>query len=210
MSLFRCRAAILAAFLTIPLFAAPAFSAGDGGLQPPPPECPAGQVWNKKLKKCVDAELVPISTEPGVIPNGFHGFCVDYPTECERVEPDTISLTVWRATLDRINREVNASITYTVETVDSWNVGPEKGDCDDYTVTKRQKLIEAGVPRGAMRAAYVLTAEETNHIFLVVSTVQGDFVLDNNDDEVVEIDRKRILRLSIQDAADPRVWWKIY
>ncbi len=190
------------------LFSAPAFAAGDG-LQEEP-KCPAGKVWNKKLKKCVNTGVVPASLEPGIIPPGFHVFCKDHPAECGRVEPDIISLTEWQTTLDKINREVNASITYTAEVEDSWNVGVTKGDCDDYTVTKRQKLIEAGVPRGAMRAAYVLPVDNVSHVFLVVSTVQGEFVLDNADDEVYELERAMITRLSIQDSANPRVWWQVF
>lgn len=43
--------------LVLPLLAAPpAFTAGGGGAQEPPNTCPAGKVYDKKTKKCVDAQ----------------------------------------------------------------------------------------------------------------------------------------------------------
>ena len=46
------------AFLSMPLLAAPAFSAGGGGGggEPTTPNCPKGQAWSKKQKKCVNAQ----------------------------------------------------------------------------------------------------------------------------------------------------------
>lgn len=204
---------LLAVFL---LLSVPAYAAGGSGGDDDKPKCPAGKVLDKKTNKCVDAQRSAISygeTYPkGLIPTGFYGFCADHPKECEPTEPDILT-SDWLPVLDRINREVNAAITYRAEddkNADKWTVSPDFGDCDDYTVTKRQKLIEAGVPRGTMRAAYVLTHDQISHVFLVVSTVQGDFVLDNRSDEVFEIERAMIDRLSIQDQSDPKAWWQIY
>jgi predicted transglutaminase-like cysteine proteinase len=55
-----------------------------------------------------------------------------------------------------------------------------------------------------------LPADNKDHVFLVVSTTAGDFVLDNQTDEVYSLDRAMLLRLSIQDAADPMKWWQVY
>ena len=44
------------AFLAMPLLAAPAFSAGDGGGGGEAPQCANGKVWDKKLKKCVNPQ----------------------------------------------------------------------------------------------------------------------------------------------------------
>lgn len=161
------------------------------------------------------AALALMITYPaGLVPDGFYVFCNDHPAECEPVEPAKISRAEWQETLDRINRETNASIVYRREDgegqKDVWTLSPAEGDCDDYTVTKRQKLIEAGIPRGSMRAAYVLPVSKDPHVFLVVSTDEGDLVLDNRTDEIVEIERSMLLRLSIQDAAYPHVWWQVY
>ncbi|HEY6633033.1 MAG TPA: tetratricopeptide repeat protein [Rhizobiaceae bacterium] len=49
------------AFLVMPLLAVPAFAAGDGGGDSSggssgQSRCPGGKVWDKKAKKCVDAQ----------------------------------------------------------------------------------------------------------------------------------------------------------
>ena len=41
------------AVVALPLFAAPAFTAGEGGSGGDTPKCKKGEVWDKKLKKCV-------------------------------------------------------------------------------------------------------------------------------------------------------------
>lgn len=205
------------AVFVLPLFSVPAYSAGGAGGQQNQEECPEGKVRDKKSGKCVDAQHhTDISYdkqyEPGLIPTGFHAFCAANPEECATAEPaivtsDRIQL------LEKINREVNASIRFMAEddlNADTWTLSPAEGDCDDYAATKRKLLAAAGVPRGAMRAAFVRTAKETNHVFLIVSTAQGDFVLDNDTDEVYALERAMITRLSVQDAADPKKWWQVY
>lgn len=210
------RRAVLAAAFLVPMSGVPAYSAGGAGGQQTE-DCPKGKVRDKQTKKCVDAQRgtdISYDTqyEPGVIPTGFHAFCEANPVECAKAEPDILT-SEWFPTLERINRQVNASIRFKAEddmNADKWTLSPLEGDCDDYTVTKRQMLNEAGVPRGAMRAAFVRTIDETNHVFLIVSTTGGDFVLDNGTDEVYELERAMITRLSVQDASNPRIWWQIY
>lgn len=203
----------LLAVLSLLLISVPAYSAGGGGGDNDQQKCPAGKVLDKKTGKCVDAKLTPVSYDEqypeGLIPPGFFTYCKALPEECAPVEPDILT-SDWMPTLERINREVNAAITFKPDDKDSWDVDAKIGDCDDYTVTKKKRLVEAGVPRGAMRAAYVLPVDEISHVFLVVSTVHGDFVLDNQTDEVYSLDRAKLLRLSIQDYSDPRKWWQVY
>jgi predicted transglutaminase-like cysteine proteinase len=204
----------LVAIVALVLGSVPAYSAG-GGEPVEKPKCKNGQVYNEKTKKCEDPQRGPDLNDKsayGLIPPGFYGFCKTHPDECRPVEPDILT-SDWMPTLERVNREINAVIAYKPEGLwddDVWTISPKDGDCDDYTVTKRQKLVEAGVPRGAMRAAYVLPADNKDHVFLVVSTTAGDFVLDNQTDEVYSLDRAMLLRLSIQDAADPMKWWQVY
>lgn len=148
----------------------------------------------------------------GLIPPGFYVFCKNHPAECEPVEQDVVA-SDWVPVLDRVNKSVNASITYKKEgkwDQDIWTVSPKEGDCDDYTVTKRQQLIEAGVPRGAMRAAYAFTARGIEHVFLIVSTTMGDFVLDNESNNIYDLERAKVIRLSVQDASRPQIWWQVY
>jgi tetratricopeptide (TPR) repeat protein len=53
----RAMKLLASAALVLPLLAAPALTAGGGGGGADPSNtCPAGKVWDKKTKKCVDAQ----------------------------------------------------------------------------------------------------------------------------------------------------------
>lgn len=151
----------------------------------------------------------PTAFGAGYVPWGFYGFCREYPVECAPTEQAVVSASLIPE-LDRVNRETNAEIRYRPENdragFDKWTLSPEEGDCDDYTVTKRQKLIELGVSRGAMRMALVLRIDGISHIFLVVSTTSGDFVLDNMSPDIYSLEQAKVLKISMQDHADPKVW----
>ncbi len=58
------------------------------------------------------------------------------------------------------------------------------GDCDNYTLTKMQRLLDAGFPRSALRIGLV-DAEGQGHAVLVVTTDRGDLVLDNLSQDVL-------------------------
>lgn len=205
---------MLRLFAVFLLLTAPAFAAGGAG-PVEKPKCPDGKVYNEQTKKCETPKYGPDLNDKsayGLIPPGFYVFCREHPEECRPVEPAVLT-SDWLPVLQRVNREVNGSITYRAEgkwDEDVWTLSPKEGDCDDYTVTKRHELIKAGVPRGAMRAAYVLTSKGTDHVFLIVSTVAGDFVLDNETDEVYELNRAMVDRISVQDDANPQRWWRVY
>lgn len=57
--------------------------------------------------------------------------------------------------------------------------GKMYGDCEDYALEKRRRLIAAGVPAEAMSMAVAVTARGESHAVLVVSFESGDWVLDN-------------------------------
>lgn len=57
--------------------------------------------------------------------------------------------------------------------------GKMYGDCEDYALEKRRRLIAAGVPAEAMSMAVAVTARGETHAVLVVSFQSGDWVLDN-------------------------------
>lgn len=73
-----------------------------------------------------------------------------------------------------VNEAVNAANRYRPDAPgkDTWGGGGY--DCEDYAVTKKRKLLEAGVPPGALRFA-LGERNGRQHIMLVVNGV----VLDN-------------------------------
>lgn len=89
--------------------------------------------------------------------------------------------------LDRINRGVNRAVRPGEDRAlfgqaEYWTVpqGPRPaGDCEDYVLAKREALIAAGAPAEALSIAVVRTRAQELHTVLLVSTPDGEVVLDN-------------------------------
>jgi predicted transglutaminase-like cysteine proteinase len=115
-------------------------------------------------------------------------FCRSSPRECQVdvAEPAHISLTpqIWN-TIRQVNEHVNSSIIAVTDqdhwgVVDRWDYPDDGlGDCEDIQLLKRRMLVQAGLPRRAMRMAVVMDERGEGHAVLMVLTDRGDFVLDN-------------------------------
>lgn len=57
--------------------------------------------------------------------------------------------------------------------------GKMYGDCEDYALEKRRRLVAAGVPESALSLAVAVTARGESHAVLMISLKSGDMVLDN-------------------------------
>ena len=92
--------------------------------------------------------------------------------------------------LTSVNKSIN-KIRYETDLsrykrLDYWTqniVEAGSGDCDDYALSKRKALMEAGVPWQALSPAICLVKGE-GHAVLIVRTTKGHFVLDNNNKQV--------------------------
>jgi hypothetical protein len=75
-----------------------------------------------------------------------------------------------RATLEEVNRTENGR-----------RFGPDRQhlDCVGYVLAKRNALIRAGLPAQALSPAVVRTRGGVVHAVLIVTTSEGDQVLDN-------------------------------
>src|SRR5215218_363072 len=121
-------------------------------------------------------------------------FCSRLPEECriDPAEPALLTLTpeVWHL-LKRTNKRVNVAIRPKTDrehwgVEDRWNYPDDGyGDCEDFQLLKRSLLIEAGLPRRALRMAVVADKEGNGHAVLMVRSDRGDFVLDNSTDAVL-------------------------
>lgn len=105
------------------------------------------------------------------------------PGELPRLARDQMKL------LNDINRRVNREVQKAEDfdlygMIEYWSLprvidGKMYGDCEDYALEKRRRLIEAGVPAAALSMAVAVTARGESHAVLVVAMDQGDWVLDN-------------------------------
>lgn len=123
---------------------------------------------------------------------------------CDR-EPDACVLDgepriVWTAEafeqVSAINRNVNAEVTFIPDQENSgleelWSF-PEggAGDCEDFVLEKRKRLVDLGFPGAALTCAIAFHEQKLfPHALLLVESTSGTWVLDNLDDEVLCWDR---------------------
>src|SRR5215207_3347798 len=110
-------------------------------------------------------------------------FCGRLPTECavDHTEPEIIILTPeTRELIEAVNHYVNRSLTAMLDEkhwgkIDQWDLPSDGyGDCEDYQLLKRKLLVEAGLPRRALRMTIVIDEMEKGHALLTVRTPGED------------------------------------
>jgi predicted transglutaminase-like cysteine proteinase len=120
------------------------------------------------------------ATDTSTAPLAFQLFCLKNPLECRRSRRSVVAYTPRiRSLLATVNAQVNRSIRPRHEQGDTWSINPAYGDCDDYAMTKRHKLLRAGIPASALKIAVVRTRRGEGHAILIVKTTAGEFALDN-------------------------------
>ncbi|WP_105386079.1 transglutaminase-like cysteine peptidase [Neorhizobium alkalisoli] len=146
-------------------------------------------------------------------PFAFVRFCRDNREDCQASQGESIVdlSPLRRAELFRINAAVNRSMRpqYDNSSSDVWSVDVGSGDCEDYALTKRRKLIAAGWPARSLRMAVARTGAGEGHAVLVVKTSQGDLVLDNRTGMIRPWNRTDLTWEKIQSADNPRLWFDI-
>ena len=161
------------------------------------------------------ATSLPDSHVPAAIPGGFVGFCLHFADQCELPKKSAITTPLTTQSfelLTRINRDTNAAIKPEDDVqhygpADYWTIATDGyGDCEDFALTKRKALIDAGLPVAALRLAVVLTPNRERHAILTVATDRGDFVMDNFSNDVLPWTAVGYTWLSRQDPKLPWRW----
>lgn len=65
-----------------------------------------------------------------------------------------------------------------------WAYPTEVGDCEDFVLLKRRKLMEAGFSPADLLITVVRKPDGEGHAVLTLRTSQGDYILDNLVDDV--------------------------
>jgi predicted transglutaminase-like cysteine proteinase len=165
-----------------------------------------------------DANERPIYVSVGPTaraPIGWVEFCNENPRECSgpSTEPRDVVLTpkVWKD-LVRVNKWVNDNIE-PVTDMDHWGVVEKwsypddgKGDCEDYVLLKRRMLMRAGWPREALLITVVRDKKGEGHAVLTVKTDKGDFILDNQEEQVLLWSDTGYRFVKRQSQGNPNIW----
>ena len=148
-------------------------------------------------------------------PIGWIEFCSNNPRECAGGVSDprdvVLSPKAWRD-LVRVNKWVNDTIKPMTDmehwgVVERWNYPDDGyGDCEDYVLLKRRMLMQAGWPREALLITVVRDKNGDGHAVLTVKTDKGEYILDNQTDEVRLWSDTGYRFVKRQSQADPNVW----
>lgn len=147
-------------------------------------------------------------------PYGFVQFCERMPSECKAgvVQEQRLEATSERmAELDKINRQVNREIAPATDMeiygqTEYWTIPTKRGDCEDYALLKRKRLIARGWPSSALLMTVVRDEKGEGHAVLTARTTQGDFVLDNKVNEIKIWHRTGYKYVMRQSYLNPRIW----
>jgi len=150
-------------------------------------------------------------------PYGFVEFCQRMPDQCRQGPPEDqrFSATPERLMeLDIINRAANREIAPATDLevygqTEYWTLPATRGDCEDYALLKRKRLMGRGWPASALLMTVVRDDKGEGHAVLTARTVQGDFILDNKIDEVRAWHRTRYEFIMRQSYLHPQVWMSL-
>jgi len=148
-------------------------------------------------------------------PIGWIEFCSDMPRECASgpSQPRDVVLTTkaWKD-LARINKWVNDTIQPITDqdhwgVVEKWSYPDDgKGDCEDYVLLKRRMLMQAGWPREALLITVVRERNGDGHAVLTVKTDKGEFILDNQSQDILLWSDTGYRFVKRQSQHDQNVW----
>jgi predicted transglutaminase-like cysteine proteinase len=148
-------------------------------------------------------------------PIGWIEFCVEYEPEC-KTRPSLardvmLSTQAWKD-LERVNQYVNTHVKPMTDmdhwgVVERWNYPDDGyGDCEDYVLQKRRMLMQAGWPREALLITVVRDKRGDGHAILTVKTDKGEFILDNQNDQILLWSDTGYRFVKRQSQSDPNVW----
>ena len=148
-------------------------------------------------------------------PIGWVEFCTEYKSDCatKASQPRDVVLTpkAW-TDLVRVNAYINDTIKPLTDlehwgVVERWNYAEDGyGDCEDYVLAKRKMLMQAGWPREALLITVVRDKKGEGHAVLTVKTDKGEFVLDNQEGEVLLWSKTGYRFVKRQSQGDQNVW----
>ena len=148
-------------------------------------------------------------------PIGWVQFCHDNPADCRQRPSQARRLTLTSAAFAQL-AQVNLAVNQEIEQVEDrdhygveefWTYPVDgKGDCEDLVLEKRRRLIALGVPREALLITVVRDLNGDGHAILTVVTDRGDYVLDNNNNEVKLWHETGYRFIKRQAQTDPNQW----
>jgi predicted transglutaminase-like cysteine proteinase len=149
-------------------------------------------------------------------PVGFVKFCARNPNSCKPV-----AATIFTTRLDMtpelwdqaftVNAGVNAEIAPVSDQelygeTERWTYPIDAGDCEDYVLLKKRRLMALGFAPEALLITVVLDEKREGHAVLTLVTKAGDFILDNRRSDILRWNDVKYTYLKRQSDGDPLAW----
>ena len=148
-------------------------------------------------------------------PIGHIRFCYRYPEECGDVaygDSEVFLTTSKWAELNATNRQINEMIKPVSDdlqygTIEHWTYPTSgQGDCEDYVLLKKRKLIEMGWPAAALLVTVVRDENDEGHAVLTARTHRGDLILDNKHSKILAWNNTPYTYIKRQSAFHQSDW----
>ncbi|MFN8693712.1 MAG: transglutaminase-like cysteine peptidase [Holosporales bacterium] len=164
-----------------------------------------------------------LETSTAVVPPvGFIKFCVENMEQCSQTMASSgyvkdvpiLTEKSWQD-LVTVQEEVNSAYLQVNDIIsvgirEDWSLGRDgRADCEDFSLIKRQALIDKGWPAHALLLTTAFTERNEYHVVLTVVTDRGDVILDNRwatPRPVESLDYKWVAR---QDPKNPMRWLRL-
>lgn len=168
----------------------------------------------EKDRRRKEARRRPLKAQPRPAPDLGPASIQPEPEAATPVTSAASVAEISTADLEALSRRINRAIRRSSDAdaygrEDVW-VLPEgrrpRGDCEDYVLAKRRALIEDGVDPAALAIAIVRTRRGETHAVLLVTTRDGEQVLDNLSPWVLPWREAPYEWLERQAPGQPLIW----
>lgn len=147
-------------------------------------------------------------------PIGHYEFCLRYKAECQvRSKPAPARQVTdhgWDV-IRAVNLDVNKTIIPMTDMEvygreEWWEYPVDAGDCEDFVLLKRRKLLQAGFSESDLLITVVRKPDGEGHAVLTVRSSVGDYILDNLVDDVKPWNETPYTYLKRQASFDTGRW----
>lgn len=130
-------------------------------------------------------DLPPVAEVNG--PRGWQVWCRAHSDSCVAARAATLALTPanWQ-TLNGVWADLAGRFVRVNDTgrQDVWRAA-WRGDCEDFALNLRERLIKAGVPRGALDLVVGFTEHGEAHTVLAIHSAHGTLIADVRQDRLL-------------------------
>ena len=129
------------------------------------------------------AAFAPVAKSLDRPPAAWPDYCVRHSDDCQTHLDQPLTVTLTPELFDKlaaVDLAVNGSVRPLTDwehwgVEDHWDLAEDGyGDCEDYQLLKRKRLVDAGVPRRTMLITVVHDEDDSGHAVLMIRTNFGD------------------------------------